>query len=312
MGKVRASRTLNQLEFVSSLQRSLLLSLGWVTQNLRGFSVGHQASTSFTKSDAARIKPISELALTICILQRCGVDVPIMKRLVHWMWAESEGGLLLARLLLARNDFLPCCSFYASMYELGISSEVLHSILGGLTKSDFAHVLPLQPWAHLALSYNLWKLGIVASPVDNRNLYVVSRPEPWVVSGEVGYAITHEVFYLSDFGFKVIKDKLLLQYLRTWIPYWSKIFAKEDDCDLVGELAMVGSCIGLVNTSEHQQSMSWLLKHQSPDGSIPGPKGAGLFLENWRDSPGRRRFLGRYHTTLVTMMAVAMSLRNFQ
>ena len=312
MGKFRAAKQVNRPALVvPSLQRSLLLSLGWVTQNLQEFSVGHKRPRAFTKNEAARIKPISELALTVCVLKRCGVGVPVLSRLIQWMWRECDGGQLPARLLLARNDFLPCCSFYASMYELGMSSEALHSILMFLAKTDMATVLPLQPWAHLALSYSLWKLGLAPrSSLARSDLYVAARPEPWVVSGEVAYAITHEVFYLSDFGFQDIRDKKILSYLRTWVPYWSTIFAQENDCDLVGELAMVAGCIGNVDPAPYESFLAHLLAHQLADGSIPGPKGAGAFLQNDGDSPSRRRFLGSYHTTLVSMMAMAMALRD--
>ena len=287
--------------------RALLLGLGWINLQLDEFRIGQINPKDFSKDSVARIKPLSELALSVNVLMRCGVTLPFLPLAADWIWNECEEGHGLLRLLLARNDFLPACSLYASLFELGYRSAPLDAALRMLAKSKMARRLPLQPWARLALDYNLFKLGIIPwSRIRRSGLYVVSRPEPWVISGEIGYAITHEIMYLTDFGFEPLRDAELDGYLRTWIPYWAQAFTRERDWDVLGELAMISSCLG---TESPMSELAIVLAQQAADGSIAGPDGAGSFLYAEGDTKSRRAFLASYHTTLVGTMAAAMALR---
>lgn len=286
---------------------SLLRAIAWTNEQISNFAVPG-ALQSFSKSDVAQIKPISELALTVSILHRCGVRIPILPMIADWIWQQCQEGEFLVRLLLARPDFLPCCSLYAPLFQLGYKSDKLGAAIKLVARLDMATTLPIQPWFLLAVNYNLWKLKIRPSLNKSEgSLYVVKRPEPWVISNELAYAITHEVMYLTDFGFCRI-NKHINDYLRVWIPYWASIFIKIPDCDVAGEFAMISSCIE--NGPEiGGQIISSLLTLQNDDGSFPGPDGAGSFLFCASDSKTRRRFLNHYHTTLVMIMALALYLR---
>ncbi|WON74462.1 DUF6895 family protein [Nitrosospira sp. Is2] len=294
-----------------SLKRSLLLGLGWVCEHLQQFAINKQSAGPFSKEDVARLKPASELALTVWLLERCGISLPALKNVSDWVWQQCDNGDKIMHLLLARNDFLPCCTLYASMFQLGYYSANLHAAIRMLSRSNMAAVLPLQPWAYLALQYNLWKLELLPwSKINTRNIYIKARPEPWVISGEIAYTITHEVFYLSDFGFRPMKNLQMLEYLRTWTPYWTNIFIQDSDDDITGEFAIVSSCID--KEMSYISSLDTVLSHQHSDGSVKGPAGAGGFLYSENDSPTRREFLGTYHTTLVMLMAAALTLRRAQ
>jgi hypothetical protein len=160
------------------------------------------------------------------------------------------------------------------------------------------------------MHYNLWQLGLSRWPGGRRQgLYIETRPEPWVISGEVAYAVTHEVFYLTDFGFRPVEDEEIAEYLRIWVPYWVRSFAAERDDDLTAEFAMVSTCLCTGNDDGPSTHLLSVLEHQLQDGAVAGPKGAGSFLFADDDTPARRQFLGCYHTTLVTLMAAAMVLR---
>jgi len=297
---------------VEASQRALLLGLAWVSDHLAEFAIdGDSAGTQpFSRTDVARIKPVSELALTVWVLKRCGIEVPVLDHLADWAWRETGSGRQLVHLLLARNDFLPCCALYAPLYRLGYRSDALHAVLEMLARSDMATVLPLQPWSRLALAYNLWHLGLGSRPqARGRGLYVAARAEPWVVSGEVAYAITHEVFYLTDFGFRPLGNSQVRTYLRTWVPYWAEVFVREGDDDVGGELAMVLGCIGAGLSLRRGHPLLSVLAHQRSDGSVRGPEGAGGYLRSDGDPPARREFLACYHTTLVALMAAALTLR---
>jgi hypothetical protein len=297
---------------IKDCETALLLALGWVFENLHEFSVPTFEANTFDKDDFVKIKPISELSLTLSILKRNKIIIPVVDPMLEWIWQQTNDGKLLLRLLLARNDFLPGSALYSPLYQMDYKSEVLDSLLEMFSKSTLPVSLPLQPWAQLALNYNLRKLGQVVSPFDRSRLYISNLPEPWVVSNEVAYAITHEVFYLTDFGFNGIDCERTSEYLNIWLPYWFKKFLLEKDCDLVGEFAMVWCCIYSSQKKEEEipNPIYSILKYQNTDGSIDGPKGAGQFLQSEGNSKERKDFLAKYHTTLVYIMALAMTLND--
>jgi hypothetical protein len=296
-----------------ALKRALLLGLSWVGEHVPEFAVDRVPSnpSPFAKENVSRLKPASELGLTLLVLARCGVALPFLDDLAQWLWRECDRGRLLLHLLLARNDFLPGCALYAPLRRLGFRADALDRVLSMLAGADMTPVLPLQPWSRLALQYNLWQLGLRGDPRgDTRDLYVCSRPEPWVVSSEIAYAVTHEVFYLSDFGNEPLSDARLRRYLRTWVPYWAKIFIAQRDYDVTAELAMVWSCVTRSTAAASSSPLLAILDHQQDDGSLAGPEGAGGFLRSPGDTDERKRFLANYHTTLVLVMAAAMTLRH--
>lgn len=290
----------------------MLLGLAWMESWLAEFMLVDERRDiqTFDKRDIARLKPLSELALCLAVIDRCGVKIPFVRRTAEWAWARCGHGEHLLRLLLARNDFLPGCSLYASLSHFGFRSTALDAAVLTLSRTRMAERLPLQPWSKLALAYNLWQLGIADAPAqDDRSLYIDARPEPWIIPGEIAYAITHEVFFLTDFGFRPIASDALREYLSFWIPYWSGIFVAERDWDISGEWAMCWSCLRRPFEGKHERILASVLEAQAPDGHVAGPEGAGGILFAPGDSPSRRHFLARYHTTLVAVMAAGMALR---
>jgi hypothetical protein len=302
---------MEQEEIEHQYKNSLLLALGWVNEHLAEFAIQVKDSESFNKQDLASIKPASELALTLFLLKRCGIKLPVLEVILDWLWKQYGSGLILNRILLARNDFLPSCALYSSFYQLGYRSDILDSTLAMLSQTEMAKALPLQPWAMYALNYNLQKMGLRSNEkLDDSSLYIRNMPEPWIISNEIGYAITHEIFYMTDFGFAHITDQALQDYLQIWIPYWSDIFFKDGDFDLTAEFSMTWSCINQVNSSNLcNNPLIPILSSQEKTGSVKGPQGAGSFLYAKSDSSERRIFLSDYHTTLVFIMANAMALK---
>ncbi len=287
------------------------LALGWIAEHLDEFAISERLDLSSPnlKDNLAQLKPISELALTLWLLRRCSLDNELTRSMAEWIWRQTQHGKVLTRLLLARHDFLPCCSLYASLYQLGYRAPHLDSLLDVLAGSQMARALPLPPWGALALDYNLFHLDL-ADPPDARKfaLYTTAMPEPWVISGEIGYAITHEALYVTDFGFRRPSDDQLVEYLKLWVPYWARVFVAERDFDLASEFAMVWRCLRLECPPGMEDPLDAILMAQTDAGYVEGPEGAGSILHRRDDTKDRRTFLGRYHTTLVALMACALDV----
>jgi hypothetical protein len=294
------------------LMEGMLAGLLWTAEYLDEFSLNNRfdLSAADLKDQIPQLKPISELALTIWLLRRSGVRHEFLDEVPRWIWEQIDSGKMLTKLLLARNDFLPCCSLFGPLYQLGYRSQPLEKTLNLLSRSDMAKVFPLAPWAALAIDYNLSILGCKALSPDIGSLYVGALPEPWVVSSEIAYAITHEVFYLTDFGSRRIDDDYVVEYLEYWLPYWGSIFLREKNYDLAGELAMSSCCISHANALVSEQLLNSVLAVQDVTGYVPGPIGAGTILHQQGDTTRRRKFLANYHTTLVALMACALVLRS--
>jgi hypothetical protein len=287
------------------------LALGWIQDHLDEFAVSQRVDLSAPnlKDNLAQLKPVSELALTLSLLHRCNLGNEGTRSMAEWIWRQIHQGKILTRLLMARHDFLPCCSLYASLYQLGYRAPHLDGVLGILARSQMARALPLPPWGALALEYSLFHLDL-ADPPDPRDfaLYTRALPEPWVISGEIGYAITHEAFYLTDFGFRQASDTEVVEYLKLWVPYWARVFVAERDFDLASEFAIVWRCLHLQCPSGIEDPMDAILLAQTDEGYVEGPEGAGAILHRRDDTKERRTFLGRYHTTLVALMACALDV----
>lgn len=135
-------------------------------------------------------------------------------------------------------------------------------------------------------------------------------PEPWAISEASAYSLTHTVFYTTDFGADIAGlPQAHVAYLKRWVPVWQCYYARAVNMDLLAEMIMVGRCLGL----EEGESM-WraIADAQCPSGAVPSP-----LSRDWTESlaadPGKRDFFTNYHTTLVTIMAVAMAgtIRNY-
>jgi hypothetical protein len=153
------------------------------------------------------------------------------------------------------------------------------------------------------LDYSLQRLGITGCPGTTLSLtWLGACPEPWFFSNEIGYSVTHVVFYTTDFGARPhALDPEARAYLEVWIPVWLRILEENENWDLTAELSMVADCIRL---EMEDDPLLNLTRHQHRTGYIPGPSTAGAALVRPDDDIERVAFLANYHTTLVSLMAL--------
>lgn len=125
----------------------------------------------------------------------------------------------------------------------------------------------------------------------------------WDVEEE--YALTHSIFYATDFGRNEIPDDLRNKAIKN-IPVLCCQKVIEDDCDLLGEY-IINMC-NLKALREFRKEMYQILAgKQTPMGYFMGPrrKGTCKLDETVPDVLDRERNIVRnnYHTTLVVIMA---------
>lgn len=282
------------------LDAGLAKTLNWLRSNRREFALDHAEGGVDT---ILLLKPFSEFVLTLRVLTLLGYEV---SEHIEWAWQELNQGNDLIDILVARPDLADLVALYANFHEFGYRNARLMGLLAHTKSLDSTKSLEMSAWSRISLEYNFERLqlGKVGEEVMNRS-WLGRLPEPWVISDAIAYAVTHEVFYLTDFGTKTNSlGKAALMYLKLWLPVWTRCFMEERNCDIVGELLMAAFCVRYLSWTG--QPLLWLTKVQLDSGAFSGPTGAGRVLISSECSPERREFLCSYHTTLVGLMTMAM------
>lgn len=275
---------------------------GWIDANIEQFRLCH------AQSDDARVflmKPLGELALTAAVLSRCAFDSAWCGQKVKFAWDELGGGDALLHLLSARPDLIVASTLYACFRQFGHRNRRLDILIRHLAATAACRAIEFPRWRRLDVAHAFDALEIEPFPPDAHvGTWVVARPEPWMLTDDVAYAVTHEIFYITDFG--RVPERLpasVRSYVTTWLPAWLKIYAAQSNWDLFAEFVMVGASL---NLPQHA-AVRLLMEQLTPDGHVPGPRDGAANLIRSNDTGARVRFLRNYHTTLVAMMAFALA-----
>jgi hypothetical protein len=252
------------------------------------------------------LKPIGELALCCDIMIRCEVLITEARSILDWAWKELESGAFLFKALLARPHLLMISSLYSTFHQHGYSHKPLHELIAYYSTSSFTKSIQYPYWRRLDLELALFTIGLVDSFNPKQDLtWSFHQPEPWMIDNDSAYALTHEVFYLTDFGCK--KSVLLPEtknYISNWLPTWLKIFLMDSNLDIYSELLMVSACLNKMDSLK--DSFAVLSNEINISGCVRGPEGSGRNLIGEENCQDRIHFLRNYHTTLVSMMAICM------
>jgi uncharacterized protein DUF6895 len=259
-------------------------------------------------SQLLMLKPFGEFILCVDLLLRFGIEKDKNIQHLQWAWSQLEDGEYLLKLLAIRPDLIAFIGMYTSFYTWGYRNSRLEQFIQYLHASNSSQSLEIQQWRRVALQYNFARLELCDFPSDLiKGSWVISLPEPWTISDEMAYAVTHEVFYITDFGRQPNNmDIKVTNYLKIWMPVWIQFFVDKENWDLTSEFIMVEECLKTSNDIE--TALSHLVESVKDDGYVMGPEGAGRgFVQDYH-SAQQRMFLTNYHTTLVTLMAIAMIL----
>jgi len=120
------------------------------------------------------------------------------------------------------------------------------------------------------------------------------------------YAITHTIFYLTDFG--RISSPFLqgdhLTTIRGCIETLLGVYIRHKNWDLVGELLLDCYCLHWYPEIIFDLAWTEISQHQLPDGSVPGPRYSQEKRGTLDDTAGEQYcFEENYHTTIVNALA---------
>lgn len=284
------------------MDEALNKSIGWIEDNIFHFKLN---DNRYTDDLQITLKPFGELVLTLTLLKKHGINDKRIDNLLIWAWEELQNGKILMDLLIARNDLIVLTCIYVDFYHIGYKSEKLEFLIKYLSTINPTSHIENPYWRRLDIDYTLSKLGLKTFPKKPlKKSWLGKSLPPWMINNDLAYAITHEVFYVTDFGQlpNRIENEIRL-YIEKWIFSWIEVFKLENNYDLVIEFAIVCICLNI----ELPVTLYDEVYHtQKNDGRFTGPKNAGA---NWlkpNDPKERIDFVSDYHTTLVGCIFLAM------
>lgn len=272
--------------------------LSWLRNHRDLFTIPRNVSDyNFLTS----IKPIGEYTLLLEKLHSRGYPNASES---SWAWKQFREGKLIRDMLLARPDLIVISTIYSSFLSLGFSCSATDRVIRYFLQSDYCQAIEMPRWRRLDVMHAEWKLGLRPfSDLTLRGTWISRQPEPWLVSHDVAYAATHEIFYISDFGSKeVVIDDANRKYLKLILSSWAEIYCEESNYDLLSEVIMCASYLGFLDIANFWVTI--LLEHQRPDGHFPGPSGSASDIIHEDMDERRGNFLRNYHTTIVGCLAL--------
>lgn len=200
---------------------------------------------------------------------------------------------------------------FTALKACGVADERFDLLLNQAIRGRMATVIERIPYRMLDLYHTLSAAGL---PIDMEEFARVGRmtllahnPNTVTLNDSDGYAITHTVFYLTDFGSRSLhglspfQRHAAVELLET-LGMLARI---RQNADLAGEVAASLASVGAVGSGEVAQSLRYLASHQNPDGAISGPPDA-LREEALGDDPKYREWALSYHTTAVAALAALL------
>lgn len=295
------------------LPHVLRTALAWTDAHRAEFALPDDVLDPRTQVNAT-LKPLGELA-QLCSTVRAATapgtpEHEVAGELVTYAWEQVSRGELLLELLRAEPFAAYPYEIYAAFAGYGLRHEGFEALARPLTAT--------RAWAHteqhanrqLGLINSERRVGVVthtdAGGVLSRT-WLGGLSEPWTFEGPSGYALTHTVFHLTDWG--RMPDRVPEKtdaYLRTWLPAWADGCLESGQWDLTGELLAVGASLPGPAPLELLDAV-WpvLADVQHTTGCVPE---TGVPVHE--DAPDPYPFIDCYHSTLVTAFAAALSLRS--
>ncbi|MGC0418212.1 DUF6895 family protein [Embleya sp. AB8] len=286
------------------LRRVALRSLTWLDEHRDGFRLPDDVIDAGNHNTT--LKPVGELA-------RLGVSIRRANRpgsraydladgLLDFAWRQTRAGDVLFTLSRAQPQATYPLEIYASFAAAGLRHPEFEDLTRFLSATRAWQALELEPTRELAVLGAQRLLGLAPRPNDvertMRRTWLGTRPEPWMFEVRSGYALTHYVFHVTDWG--EVPERLpddIRAYLDLWLPAWLDCCLDEEQWDLSGELLAVAA--SLPEPASLPDAWQRLAPAQEPSGALP----------EVGHPPGTDQdpFLYRYHSTLVLAFAASLA-----
>ncbi|WP_406412348.1 DUF6895 family protein [Streptomyces sp. NBC_01614] len=287
-------------------------AFAWLSAHREDFALGEDALSADGHVDATW-KPLGELAQT-CSSVRAHTPAwdPLhayAADLLRFAWQQTGQGELFLRL----QRWEPFATYPLEVYSVFAAAGLRHAgyeaAAATTARTRGWRLTEQEPTRRLGVLKAERRSGIhrpeQAEPVL-RSTWLGGLAEPWTFERSSGYALTHVVFHLTDWGrlpAGVPAD--VAGYLAHWLPPWLDTCLDAGMWDLSCELLVVAAslpCPPDPATLEH--AWTRIARVQYDSGALPqqAPEGEG-------GAEPEPDFLHCYHSTLMAAFAAAQTVK---
>ncbi|MFI9725834.1 DUF6895 family protein [Streptomyces sp. NPDC052092] len=291
-------------------------ALAWVDSRRPDFALGDDALAVDGEVDRSW-KPLGELAQVCATVARhTEPSDPLHARargLLDFAWQETHEGELFLRLQRLEPFATYPLEVYAALASAGLRHPAFEQAAAVVARTRGWRLTEQDPTRRLGVLRAEERCGIHRfgqAPADLPQTWLGGLPEPWTFGRDAGYALTHVVFHLSDWGRDAAAMPLdLVAYLTDWLPPWLDTCLEAGMWDLGGELLAVAAVVART-TGEEAPVDAWqrLVAARGPSGEIPlDDRDLGDLGARPGDGGGDRYFLHHYHSTLMAAFAAVLA-----
>lgn len=291
-------------------------ALDWVSTHRDGFVLGEDALAADGQVNRTW-KPLGELAQVCASVSACTVPSdPVHARvseLLEFAWQQTRRGELFPLM----QSLEPFATYPLEVYAAFASAGHRHAGY----EASAAVVARTRGW-RLTEQYPTRRLGVVEAerrsgirphgpvPQALSRTWLGGLPEPWTFERAAGYALTHVVFHLTEWGrTPQAMPPDLADYLLHWLPPWLDTCLEARMWDLSCELLAVAASLpqppGAAVLGDAWQRLA---AAQHASGALPEE---GVMQDAAADGPAAGQdpyaFTDCYHSTLMAAFAAALT-----
>nr|WP_206442405.1 hypothetical protein [Streptomyces boncukensis] len=298
-------------------------ALAWVDARRDRFALPPEVVSPETDLNWT-LKPLGELAqLTASIRRHTESGDPLHDgagELLEFAWRETGKGAMLVELFRLDPHATYPLEIYAAFSGAGFRSAVFEEFADVVTRTRSWRLLEQDPNRRLGILNAERRCGLPPHARTEDLLpatWLGGLPEPWTFERHSGYALTHTVFHLADWGAAshAVPGRVA-DYLHLWLPSWLDTCLDSEQWDLGCELLAVGACLPTPYPAEHRAA-AWgrIAAARAADGSLReeggAPAGAasgpGPGVDLSPDPDEATAFAHRYHSTLAAAFAAVLT-----
>ena len=198
---------------------------------------------------------------------------------------------------------------YAALRLCGKEDQEFRHLIEQSVSTNYGAHFERIPYRYLDMLHTFELAGIHSGGPSLQEVLpltlLASNPNTLELSRGDMYALTHAVFYASDFGQRAVPWPAGTDAPRviSMLEGCLALTLAQADADLVGEMVMSLRCIGAPPGCLQEEADDWLDSWQEVSGRLEGPQGIlppDLAVANpkWRD------WATAYHTTIVAVLAM--------
>ncbi|MET9992500.1 hypothetical protein ABZ061_23430 [Streptomyces mutabilis] len=288
-------------------------ALDWVCAHRDRFALGEDALAADGQVNGTW-KPLGELA-QVCasVSVATAPSDPLHARvteLLDFAWQQTHKGEMFPLM----QSLEPFATYPLEVYAAFASAGYRHPGY----EASAAVVARTRGW-RLTEQYPTRRLGVIEAerrsglrphgkvPQALDRTWLGGLPEPWTFERAAGYALTHVVFHLTEWGRTpqgVPPD--LADYLRHWLPPWLDTCLEARMWDLSCELlAVAASLPSPPEPAVLEDAWQRVAAAQHACGAIPEEGSAQDAAPPGQDDP--YAFTDCYHSTLMAVFAAALT-----